>query len=149
MADYLTAMVVHVPQLELYRLITKDLQTFIDNSMKIYQEAEEEVTKLTPILFREFAQANEEGREELLVGFFIGLICGTVLITSIQHQLKLIKANRLLAAKDRWYDVRSRWVQSLQENVNRGFVEVEKVMHQLVAELDMRLIPALSFLGSG
>lgn len=73
MADYLTAMVVHVPQLELYRLITKDLQTFIDNSMRIYREAEDEVGKLTPILFREFSQANEEGREELTVRHFISL----------------------------------------------------------------------------
>lgn len=70
MADYLTATVVHVPQLELYRLITRDLQTFIDNSMKIYRDAEEEVAKLTPVLFREFAQANEEGREELMASTF-------------------------------------------------------------------------------
>ncbi|KAL5534634.1 hypothetical protein ACEPAG_1097 [Sanghuangporus baumii] len=127
MADYLMATVVHVPQLELYRLITRDLQTFIDNSMKIYHDAEEEVAKLTPILFREFAQSNEEGREELM------------------HQLKLIKANRLIAAKERWYDVRSRWIQGLLETVDRGFVELEKDRDTLTSIIDkaQALLPAL------
>ncbi|KAL5518577.1 hypothetical protein ACEPAH_260 [Sanghuangporus vaninii] len=127
MADYLMATVVHVPQLELYRLITRDLQTFIDNSMKIYRDAEEEVAKLTPILFREFAQANEEGREELM------------------HQLKLIKANRLIAAKERWYDVRSRWIQGLLETVDRGFIELEKDRDTLTSIIDkaQTLLPAL------
>ncbi|EJD04390.1 uncharacterized protein FOMMEDRAFT_155520 [Fomitiporia mediterranea MF3/22] len=127
MSDYLTAMIVHVPQLELYRLVTKDLQAFIDNSEKIYREAEDEVGKLTPVLFREFAQANEEGREELL------------------HQLKLIKANRLIAAKDRWYDVRSRWIQGLQENVDRGFSELEKdrdALESIISQAQV-LLPAL------
>ncbi|KAL5495664.1 hypothetical protein ACEPAI_1127 [Sanghuangporus weigelae] len=127
MADYLMATVVHVPQLELYRLITRDLQTFIDNSMKIYRDAEEEVAKLTPILFREFVQSNEEGREELM------------------HQLKLIKANRLIAAKERWYDVRSRWIQGLLETVDRGFIEVQRDRETLTSIIDkaQALLPAL------
>lgn len=69
MADYATAMNVHVPQLELYSWVAKDLQTWIDNSKKIYREAEEEVAKVTPSLFREYVAAEEEGRSELLVRF--------------------------------------------------------------------------------
>ena len=61
------AMTVHFPQLELYSWVTKDLQLFIDNSKRLFEEAEDEVAKLTPSLFREFSQANDEGREELLV----------------------------------------------------------------------------------
>lgn len=60
-------MTIHIPQLQLYSWVAKDLQTWIDNSKKIYQEAEDEVAKVTPSLFREFSQANDEGRAELLV----------------------------------------------------------------------------------
>lgn len=70
LTDFVTAMTIHIPQLQLYSWVAKDLQTWIDNSKKIYQEAEDEVGKVTPSLFREFSQANEEGRAELLVRHF-------------------------------------------------------------------------------
>ena len=71
MAEYVMAMNVHFPQLELYSWVAKDLQLFIDNSKRLYEEAEEEVAKLTPSLFREFSQSNDDGREELLVRIVI------------------------------------------------------------------------------
>lgn len=67
MADFATAMNVHVPQLELYSWVATDLQTWIDNSKTIYREAEDEVAKVTPSLFREYVLAEEGGRAELLV----------------------------------------------------------------------------------
>lgn len=56
-----------MPQLELYSWVAKDLQTWIDNNKKTYREAEEEVAKVTPILFREYSSADEEDRADLLV----------------------------------------------------------------------------------
>lgn len=67
MSEFVTAVNVYIPQLELYSWVAKDLQTWIVNSRRIYQEAEDEVAKVTPGMFREFSQANEEGRSELLV----------------------------------------------------------------------------------
>ena len=67
MSDFLKATIIHVPQHELYRWVTRDLQTFIDNIKRIYREAEDEVSKVTPTLFKEYAQADDEGREQLLV----------------------------------------------------------------------------------
>ncbi|THH12139.1 hypothetical protein EW145_g162 [Phellinidium pouzarii] len=108
MAEYVTAMTVDIPQLQLYSWVAKDLQTWIDNSKKIYREAEDEVAKVTPSLFREFSQANEEGRAELL------------------HQLKLIKANKHNAAKEKWYEWKYQWIENLHENANKGFAELEQ-----------------------
>lgn len=67
LADYFAAMTVDVPQLELYSHVAKDLQAWIDHSKDIYQQAEEEAAKITPALFREYSQADEDVKEELLV----------------------------------------------------------------------------------
>ena len=80
MADFLRASVIHIPQHKLFRFLIRDLQTFIDNIKRIYIEAEDEVSKVTPILFKEFAQADEEGREQLLVSHFIGRLSQTALM---------------------------------------------------------------------
>ena len=69
LADFIKASIIHIPQHKLYKYVICDLQTFIDKIKRIYVEAEDEVSKVTPILFREFAQADEEGREQLLVSF--------------------------------------------------------------------------------
>jgi len=60
-------MSVDVPQLELYSHVAKDLQLWIEHSKEIYKQAEEEATKFTPALFREYSVADEEIKEELLV----------------------------------------------------------------------------------
>ncbi|KLO20428.1 Spc7-domain-containing protein [Schizopora paradoxa] len=127
LADYVTAMNVHVPQLELYSWVAKDLQTWIDNSKKIYREAEEEVAKVTPSLFREYVSAEEEGRSELL------------------HQLKLIKANKHGASKEKWYEWKYEWTENLLRDAERGYAELqrdEQVLDDIVSQAE-GLLPSL------
>ena len=71
LAEYVTAMAVEVPQLKLYTRVSKDLQAWIAQSKVVYDQAEEEAAKLTPELFTEYSQADEEGQEQLLVGCFL------------------------------------------------------------------------------
>lgn len=108
LADYFAAMTVDVPQLELYSHVAKDLQAWIDHSKDIYQQAEEEAAKITPALFREYSQADEDVKEELL------------------HQLKLIKSNNQATARSQWYDWRLRWVEQLQAAADSGFSNLQK-----------------------
>jgi kinetochore protein Spc7/SPC105 len=61
LADYVVAMAIGVPQLELYSHVAADLQRWVEHSK------EEEAAKLTPVLFREYAIADEEMQAELLV----------------------------------------------------------------------------------
>lgn len=68
LAEYVMAMVIDVPQLELYSHVSNDLQAWIEQSKKVYEQAEEEAAKITPELFREYSQATEDGQAELLVG---------------------------------------------------------------------------------
>ena len=67
MVDYINAMNIHMPQLELFSWVAKDLQAWIDNNKKTYREAEEEVSKVTPTLFHEYSLADELDRADLLV----------------------------------------------------------------------------------
>lgn len=67
LSDTVCAMHIDVPQLELYSWVASDLQQWIERSKDNFKQAEEEAALVTPGLFREFSQANEEGREELLV----------------------------------------------------------------------------------
>jgi kinetochore protein Spc7/SPC105 len=70
LAEYVIAIAVNIPQLKLYTRVSQDLQAWVEQSKLVYQQAEEEAAKLTPELFKEYSQANEEGREQLLVSFF-------------------------------------------------------------------------------
>jgi kinetochore protein Spc7/SPC105 len=67
LADYAIAMAVDAPQLELYSHVAADLERWIEHSKEIYHQAEEEATKVTPMLFREYAVADEQTQAELLV----------------------------------------------------------------------------------
>ena len=67
LAEYVTAMAIDVPQLELYSRVSTDLQEWIAKSKVVFAEAEEEAAKVTPELFVEYARADEEGQAELLV----------------------------------------------------------------------------------
>jgi kinetochore protein Spc7/SPC105 len=62
-----TATAVDLPQLKLYTRVSQDLQNWVEQSKVVYQQAEEEAAKLTPELFREYSQADEEGQGQLLV----------------------------------------------------------------------------------
>ena len=67
LADYAVAMAVDAPQLELYSHVAADLERWIEHSKEIYRQAEEEATKVTPMLFREYSMADEQTQAELLV----------------------------------------------------------------------------------
>ncbi|KAI6138630.1 Spc7 kinetochore protein-domain-containing protein, partial [Pisolithus tinctorius] len=66
LAEYMVAMAVDVPQLELYTHVSKDLQAWIERIQSIYREAEEEALEMTPQLFQEFISADETGQAELI-----------------------------------------------------------------------------------
>lgn len=70
LAEYVTAMGIDIPQLELYSRVSKDLEAWMAKSEIVFAQAEEEATKLTPELFVEYARADEEGQAELLVKQF-------------------------------------------------------------------------------
>jgi kinetochore protein Spc7/SPC105 len=67
LADYVVAMAVDAPQLELYSHVATDLQRWIEHSREIYHQAEAEATKVTPMLFREYLMADGQMQAELLV----------------------------------------------------------------------------------
>ena len=67
LADYVVAMAIDAPQLELYSHVASDLQRWIEHSKEIYRQAEEEAAKVTQLLFREYSTADEEMQVELLV----------------------------------------------------------------------------------
>ncbi|KAI5992545.1 Spc7 kinetochore protein-domain-containing protein [Pisolithus marmoratus] len=108
LAEYIVAMAVDVPQLELYTHVSKDLQAWIERIQAIYREAEEEALKMTPQLFQEFVLADETGQAELI------------------HQLKLIKVHNHEQAKSEWYDWKLQWVEQLYHKASKGFDDLEK-----------------------
>lgn len=109
LAEYVVAMAVNVPQLELYSHVSKDLQAWVERIKEIHGEAEEEVQKVTPPLFQEFVTTDQSGQAELL------------------HQLKLIKAHNHAQAKSEWYDWKTQWVEQLYQKADEGFKNLEAV----------------------
>ncbi|KAI0004111.1 Spc7 kinetochore protein-domain-containing protein [Russula compacta] len=108
LADYVVAMGIDAPQLELYSHVAADLQRWIEHSKEIYHQAEGEAAKVTPMLFREYSIADEQTQAELL------------------QQLKLIKANNHAMARSQWYDWRLQWVEQLYAIADQGFGELEQ-----------------------
>ena len=60
-------MAVDVPQLELYHDLAGQLSAWVEESKRICGQAEEDVLKVTPALFREFSEADELEKQDLLV----------------------------------------------------------------------------------
>ncbi|KAF8641136.1 hypothetical protein AX17_000778 [Amanita inopinata Kibby_2008] len=106
-AEYYAAMAIHIPQLELYTRVSRDLQAWIEQSRIVYAQAEEEAAKMTPELFAEYSKADEEGQAELL------------------HQLNLIRTNVRGQAKSDWYDWKLQWVDGLREIAGNAFTALE------------------------
>ncbi|KAG2117939.1 Spc7 kinetochore protein-domain-containing protein [Suillus discolor] len=128
LSEYVVAMAVGVPQLELYTHVSKDLQLWIERIKGIYKEAEDEALKMTPQLFQEFVLADDEGQNELL------------------HQLKLIKVNKHTQAKSEWYDWKMQWVEQLYEKADQGFRDLEadaKVLENIIRQAQ-EVVPALN-----
>ncbi|OCH88589.1 hypothetical protein OBBRIDRAFT_836452 [Obba rivulosa] len=107
LAEFSVAMAVELPQYELYTAVVNDLNAWIEESKKICAQAEEESEKVTPALFREFAEADESEKTILL------------------HQLKLIKVNNHATAKSQWYDWKMQWVEQLYGHAEDGFARLE------------------------
>lgn len=76
LAEYVTAMAIDIPQLDLYSRVSKDLEGWMEKSKIVFAQAEEEAAKVTPELFVEYARADEEGQAELLVRFFFFFVFG-------------------------------------------------------------------------
>ncbi|KAF8139971.1 Spc7 kinetochore protein-domain-containing protein [Boletus edulis] len=127
LAEYVVAMAVNAPQLELYSHVSKDLQSWVERIKEIHREAEEEVQKSTPPLFQEFITTDESGQAELL------------------HQLKLIKAHNHAQAKSEWYDWKMQWVEQLYQKANEGFKDLEgdaKALEGIIRQAQ-DIVPAL------
>jgi kinetochore protein Spc7/SPC105 len=73
LAEFAVAADVDLPQLELYSRVSSDLAAWIDKSKEMYEQAEEEASKVTPELFIEFRDADEIGKTELLVRLLVFL----------------------------------------------------------------------------
>ena len=67
LAEFVTAMAIDVPQLDLYSRVSRDLEAWMEKSKIVFAQAEEEAEKVTPELFVEYARADDEGKDELLV----------------------------------------------------------------------------------
>ena len=65
LAEFVTAMAIDIPQLDLYSRVSRDLEVWIEKSKIVFAQAEVEAAKVTPELFIEYARADEVGREEL------------------------------------------------------------------------------------
>ncbi|KAF7792468.1 hypothetical protein EIP86_003507 [Pleurotus ostreatoroseus] len=127
LADFMIAMGVEVPQLELYSILASELTAWIEESKKICRQAEEDAIKMTPALFREFADADESEKADLV------------------HQLKLIKAHNIGMAKSQWYDWKSQWVGQLQNSAAEAFANLEsdaKVLEDIINQAQ-DMLPSL------
>ena len=45
----------------------------------------------------------------------------------MKHQMKLIKVNKQLAAKGKWYEWKQKWIENLYEMADKGFAELQAV----------------------
>ena len=128
LAEYVTAMGIDIPQLELYSRVSKDLEAWMAKSEIVFAQAEEEAAKLTPELFVEYARADEEGQAELLVSFLRasgGPVRMSDCIFSFQHQLKLIRTHTRYLARSDWYDWKLQWVEGLRVMADDAFASLE------------------------
>jgi Spc7 kinetochore protein len=131
--EYVVALAIDALQLELYSHVgdvAADLQRWTEHSKEIYRQAEEEATKVTPTLFREYSMADEPTQAAFLVPFPSVTPSGALsekLTFFSQQQLKLIKANNHVMARSQWYDWRLQWVEPLHDIANQGFAELEQV----------------------
>ncbi|EEB89645.1 hypothetical protein MPER_12236 [Moniliophthora perniciosa FA553] len=146
LAEYAVAMGIDVPQLTLYSRVSKDLESWMEQSKVIFEQAEEEAAKMTPELFVEYSRVDEEGQQELLVRLpFCVLGDYTLLMGALKHQLSLIRTNTRLLAKADWYEWKHQWIEGLKVTAQESFTDLEsdaRVLEQLKHNAD-ELVPAL------
>ncbi|TFK57607.1 hypothetical protein OE88DRAFT_1619174 [Heliocybe sulcata] len=127
LAEYIVAMAVDLPQLELYSHVARDLQMWIQHSKENFKQAEVECAKVTPELFREYSRCSEEDRPDF------------------QQSLKLIKSHAHDQAKSKWYEWKLEWIKQLQESADEGFDDLEgdaKVLESLTRQVQ-DILPSL------
>ncbi|KAF8905455.1 Spc7 kinetochore protein-domain-containing protein [Gymnopilus junonius] len=127
LAEYVTAMGIDIPQLDLYSRVSKDLEGWMAKSKMVFSQAEEEAAKVTPELFVEYVRADEEGRNELL------------------HQLNLIRTHTRFLARSDWYDWKLQWVEGLRITADEAFASLEADARALEdpKKAAMAIVPAL------
>jgi kinetochore protein Spc7/SPC105 len=121
-SDYVIAMAIDIPQLELYTRVSRDLEAWMDKSKMMFAEAEEEAEKVTPELFVEYARADEKDQADIL------------------HQLNFIKTNTRGKAKSDWYDWKLKWVEGLHATAEQAFADLESVSLRLSASFSSELL---------
>ncbi|KAJ4485552.1 Spc7 kinetochore protein-domain-containing protein [Lentinula aciculospora] len=127
LAEYAVAMAIDVPQLVLYSRVARDLEGWIEQSKLEFQQAEEEASKVTPLLFAEYARADQEGQADLA------------------RQLKLIRTNVRLQARSDWYGWKLQWLDSLKYSAQGAFTNLQndgKALETLKVKAD-ELVPEL------
>lgn len=67
LADYFTAMALDVPQLKLYSKAAEELNEWIEDSKTTFEQANEEAKQVTPELFLEYLDADEDNKAYLVV----------------------------------------------------------------------------------
>ncbi|KAJ3993782.1 Spc7 kinetochore protein-domain-containing protein [Lentinula boryana] len=127
LAEYAVAMAIDVPQLVLYSRVARDLQEWIEQSKIGFLQAEEEASKVTPLLFAEYLRTDQEGQMDLA------------------RQLKLIKTNVRLQAKSDWYGWKLQWLDSLKYGVQTALTNLQndaKALEKLKVKTD-EIVPDL------
>lgn len=131
LAEFVMAMAIDVPQLDLYSRVSRDLEAWIEKSKVVFAQGEEEAAKVTPELFIEYSRADEVGREELGVSrFLISVILHVHMCR--QHQLTLIRTHTRYLARSDWYDWKLQWVEGLRHTASEAFDSLEDVGFQFL-----------------
>jgi len=73
LAECAIAVGVDAPQLLLYSRVSSDLQGWMEKSLHVFKQAEEEAEKVTPELFVEYVRADEQGQKDLMVRLIVML----------------------------------------------------------------------------
>ncbi|TCD62040.1 hypothetical protein EIP91_007535 [Steccherinum ochraceum] len=107
LAEFITAMAIDIPQLELYSTVARQLETWVEESRKICHEADEEARQVVPQVFQDFLESDGEDR-----GFLI-------------HQLKIVKTNNYGTAKSQLYDWKKDWTEQLRVAADATFADLQ------------------------
>ncbi|KAL1753368.1 Spc7 kinetochore protein-domain-containing protein [Schizophyllum commune] len=124
LSEYLVALAVDLPQLDLYGRVAEDLARSNAKYKENFEEMEREAALDTPELFQEYMLAEPEDQE----GF--------------RHYLTLIKANARMQAKSAWYSWKSTWVEELT-GIAQSELEAMEADTKTIAELNAQLETAL------
>ncbi|KAL1749116.1 Spc7 kinetochore protein-domain-containing protein [Schizophyllum fasciatum] len=124
LAEYLVALAIDLPALDLYARVAEDLARSNAKYRENFEEMEREAALDTPELFQEYMMAEPEDQE----GF--------------RHYLTLIKANARMQAKSAWYSWKSTWVEELT-NIAQQELDTVEADTKTIAELNASLETAL------